>query len=356
MQDRDLAELYQVTTGNLNKAVKRNIRRFPHLHPMTKKVIILNAKVIKKSQLSTKNNEIPTKMRLFPKNIITLLSHIYVSCNMFLGFGLDAWITIVTLVMVMSALILTQLRADLVFLSAVGVLFVTGVLNANEAFAGFISTPVLIIGVMCVVVAGLSSTGVIQRISRHVLGKPKGEIQALMRLTLPVVILSSFIVNSTVVMIFVGVVNMWARKLEIKASRLFIPMSYAAVMGGALLLFVTPSGLVVSGLYTLETGQTLNLFEPFLPALACLAAGMLAVFALRGLLPDRIGSETAFEKTGDYTLEMMVTSNNPHITQLPTYPLTTFRFLKMKNRFRLGGGWESTFLGREVNFCSTIIY
>ena len=31
MQDRDLAELYQVTTGNLNKAVKRNIRRFPHL-------------------------------------------------------------------------------------------------------------------------------------------------------------------------------------------------------------------------------------------------------------------------------------------------------------------------------------
>lgn len=92
---------------------------------------------------------------------------------MFLGFGLDAWITIVTLVMLMSALMLTQLRADLVFLSAVGVLFVTGVLNANEAFAGFISTPVLIIGVMCVVVAGLSSTGVIQRISRHVLGKPK---------------------------------------------------------------------------------------------------------------------------------------------------------------------------------------
>lgn len=29
MLDRDLAELYQVTTGNLNKAVKRNIKRFP---------------------------------------------------------------------------------------------------------------------------------------------------------------------------------------------------------------------------------------------------------------------------------------------------------------------------------------
>ena len=47
---------------------------------------------------------------------------------MFLGFGLDAWITIVTLVLVIFALVRTRLRADLVFLSAVGVLFVTGVL------------------------------------------------------------------------------------------------------------------------------------------------------------------------------------------------------------------------------------
>jgi di/tricarboxylate transporter len=234
---------------------------------------------------------------------------------MFLGFGLDAWITIVTLVLVIFALVRTRLRADLVFLSAVGVLFVTGVLNAGEAFAGFTSTPVLVIGVMCVVVAGLSSTGVIQRISKYVLGKPKGEFQTFVRLMLPVAVLSSFIVNSTVVMIFTGVVKMWARKFKLKASRLFIPMSYAAVMGGALLIFVTPSGLVISGLYTAETGQTLNIFEPFLPALACLAAGMVVIFALRRLLPDRTSSEAAFEKTDDYTIEMMVTSNNPHIAK-----------------------------------------
>ena len=234
---------------------------------------------------------------------------------MFLGFGLDAWITIVTLVLVIFALVRTRLRADLVFLSAVGVLFVTGVLNAGEAFAGFTSTPVLVIGVMCVVVAGLSSTGVIQRISKYVLGRPKGEFQAFVRLMLPVAVLSSFIVNSTVVMIFTGVVKMWARKFKLKASRLFIPMSYTAVMGGALLIFVTPSGLVISGLYTAETGQTLNIFEPFLPALACLAVGMVVIFALRRLLPDRTSSEAAFEKTDDYTIEMMVTSNNPHIAK-----------------------------------------
>lgn len=94
---------------------------------------------------------------------------------MFLGFGIDAWITIATLVAVMSLLLFTRLRADIVFLGAVGVLFVTGVLNVTEAFSGFISTPSLVIGVMCVVVAGLSYTGVLQWITNHVLGQPKGK-------------------------------------------------------------------------------------------------------------------------------------------------------------------------------------
>lgn len=230
---------------------------------------------------------------------------------MFLGFGLDAWITIVTLVAVMSALLFTRLRADVVFLSAVGVLFVTGVLNTTEAFSGFISTAALIIGVMCVVVAGLSYTGVLQWITRHLLGQPKGEGQIFMRLTLPVAVLSSFIVNDTVVMFFVGVVKMWAKKLGIKPSHLLIPMAYAAGMGGALTIMVTTSGLVISGLYAAETGQPLNIFESSLPALACLGVGMLVIFTLRGLLPDRSSSESVFDKTDEYTVEMLVTSIPP---------------------------------------------
>lgn len=132
-------------------------------------------------------------------------------------------------------------------------LFVTGVLNTTEAFSGFISTAALIIGVMCVVVAGLSYTGVLQWITRHLLGQPKGECQIFLRLTLPVAVLSSFIVNDTVVMFFVSVVKMWAKKLGIKSSHLLIPMAYAAGMGGALTIMVTTSGLVISGLIVCGT-------------------------------------------------------------------------------------------------------
>ncbi len=55
----------------------------------------------------------------------------------FLGFNLYAWITIITVLSMFTVLLFTKLRADLVFLGAIAILFVTGVLDAKEAFSGF---------------------------------------------------------------------------------------------------------------------------------------------------------------------------------------------------------------------------
>ena len=70
----------------------------------------------------------------------------------FLGFGIDAWITIVTVLSMFTVLLTTKLRTDLVFLGAIGILCVSGVLDAKEAFSGFSSTSVVVIGVLFVVV------------------------------------------------------------------------------------------------------------------------------------------------------------------------------------------------------------
>ena len=65
----------------------------------------------------------------------------------FLGFNLYAWITIATVLTMFTVLLFTKIRADVAFLGAIGVLFVTGVLDAKEAFSGFSSTSVVVIGV-----------------------------------------------------------------------------------------------------------------------------------------------------------------------------------------------------------------
>ena len=233
----------------------------------------------------------------------------------FLGFNIHAWITIATVLTMFTILLTTKLRTDLVFLGAIGVLFVTGVLDAKEAFSGFSSTSVVVIGVLFVVVAGLTYTGVLQWMVKHLLGQPDSYSKAIFRLMLPVAALSSFLSNTTVVALFVNIVKMWSKKLGIAPSKLLIPLSYASGMGGVCTLIGTPPNLIISGLYADHSGHTMNVLATTIPGLFCLLVGILSILAMRKLLPDRKAPDNAFESTADYTVEMMVTADNPHIGQ-----------------------------------------
>ena len=270
----------------------------------------------------------------------------------FLGFGLHAWITIVTVLTMFTVLLFTKLRADLVFLGAIGILFVTGVLDAKEAFSGFSSTSVIVIGVLFVVVAGLTYTGVLQWIVKNMLGQPKTYSKAVIRLMLPVAALSSFLSNTTVVALFVGIVKMWSKKLNISPSKLLIPLSYASGMGGVCTLIGTPPNLIISGLYADHTGTTMNVLATTIPGLFCLAVGVLSIIAMRRLLPDRKAPESDSEDTAEYTVEMLVPSTNKFIGETLGYAglldVKGGRLIKMrhfdnvavpidKNEFIMGG-------------------
>lgn len=231
----------------------------------------------------------------------------------FLGFGLDAWITIVTVLVMFTVLLFTKLRSDVVFLCAVGVLYVTGVLDAKEALSGISQVSVAVVGVLFVVIAGLMHTGVLQWIVKNLLGTPSTYTKAVTRLMLPVAALSSFLSNTTVVALFVNIVKMWAKKLGVSPSKLLIPLSYASGMGGVCTLIGTPPNLIISGLYEAKTGEAMNILATTIPGLFCLAIGVLSLIAMRRLLPNRKSPEEAFESTGDYTVEMLVPSDNPHI-------------------------------------------
>ena len=232
---------------------------------------------------------------------------------MLLGLGIDAWITIVTVVGMFSILLFTKLRSDLVFLSAIAVLYVTGVLTDKEAFSGFSASSVITIGVLFVVVAGLTHTGVLQWIVKHLLGQPISYARAVTRLMLPVAVLSSFLSNTTVVTIFVSIVKMWAKKLRISPSKLLIPLSYASGMGGVCTLIGTPPNMIISGLYTEKTGEAMNVLATAIPGLFCLCVGVLSVIAMRRLLPDHQAPESGSEDTVDYKVELLVPSDNKYI-------------------------------------------
>ena len=192
----------------------------------------------------------------------------------------------------------------------------------------------------------------LQWIVKHLLGQPKTYSKAVIRLMLPVAALSSFLSNTTVVALFVGIVKMWSKKLGVSPSKLLIPLSYASGMGGVCTLIGTPPNLIISGLYADHTGTAMNVLATTIPGLFCLFIGVLSIIAMRRLLPNRKAPESDSEDTTEYTVEMLVPSNNKFIGETLDYAglceVKGGRLIKMrhfdnvqvhinKNEFIMGG-------------------
>lgn len=208
---------------------------------------------------------------------------------------------------------LTSLGAEVVFLGALAVLLLSGVLDTPTALAGFSNPGMITVAVLYIVVAGLQQTGGLDLVSRSVLGLPQGQTRALIRLIVPVVSLSAFLNNTPIVAMFIPAVGDWCRKLRISPSKLMIPLSYAAIMGGMCTLIGTSTNLVVNGLLMAETdGPGLGMFALVPVGLPCAIAGsLMLILAQRWLLPQRKPAITGTDDPREYTVEMVVEGNSP---------------------------------------------
>ena len=224
-----------------------------------------------------------------------------------------AWITIATVITIIAVMLFTKVRTDAVMLIAIGVLFVTGVLDAKEMCGGFSAGTVVVTGVLAVVMAGLRYTGVLHWMLRHVFGMPDHYQTALLRMMVPVSMMSAFISNTMLTVLFGNVLKRWARKLSIAPSKLYLPMIYAVQMGGVCTLIGTSTNIVVADLYESATGKTMNIFSILIPGTLCLVVGIVFIIAVRRWLPERKAPEEAFEAANDYTVELRVPSDNPNI-------------------------------------------
>lgn len=205
--------------------------------------------------------------------------------------GLDAWITLVTMFGVFLTLLLTNTKAHVAFFTAIAILNVSGVLSLEEAFAGFDTPSIITVGLLFLVIAGLRHTGALEWMVSHLMGQPKTYPRAIIRLMLPVGILSSFMSNTGTTALFQDVIKKWAEKLGMAPSKLLIPLAYSASLGGLLTLIGTPPNLIIAGMYAKSTGNAMNTFAPFPVAICCLLASIIIVVLLRNLLPTRLSAD-----------------------------------------------------------------
>ena len=178
---------------------------------------------------------------------------------------------------------------DLVALSAMGVLLVTGILSADETLAVFSNSAPVVIGCMFVLSAGLERTGAIDSLARvfmRIAGTT--EWRAQLALALLIVPLSALVNHLPVVVVFVPVILALARNTDLKASRLLIPLSYFSILGGTCTLIGMKTNLLVNGIAHRSGLAPFGMFEitPLGLIYAVVGVAYLLIFA-RKLLPYR---------------------------------------------------------------------
>lgn len=198
--------------------------------------------------------------------------------------------------------------ADLLFVGAVALLAAFGIINPQEAFAGFANPGMLIVAAMFVVAGGLRETGVMEYLGDRLLGRVQTEGRALAVLA-AVLIPSALILNNTPkVALLVPVLIAWCRKRRISPSRLLMPLSFLSILGGPCSLIGTSTNLVVQGLLRDSGLREMGYFEIGAVGLPCALLGTAYMLTLgRRLMPDRKDLIEQLDATRrQYLVEMLV--------------------------------------------------
>ncbi len=234
--------------------------------------------------------------------------------------GWEGWLTIAVVLSVLGGLVSGRASPVGILFSGLAVLITATAISGTEqlltttaAAEGFGSSGLITVGLLFVVAAGLTRTGAVALIANPLIGRAEGLRSAQWRLLTPVAGLSAFLNNTPIVALFLPVVDDLARRLQLPASRLYLPLSYAAILGGTCTLIGTSTNLIVNDLLrTQNAAPGLALFDlAWVGVPATLAGLAYLLIASPWLLPDRRDATADRLDPKRYTVEVEVTAEGP---------------------------------------------
>lgn len=230
--------------------------------------------------------------------------------------SLQAWIVVAIVVGSLVMLARGRQSPELVMIGGLVALLLSGILTPAQALAGFANEGMITVAAMYVVAAGLRETGGIELVVRYLYGRANHVRHAQLKVMLPTIFMSAFLNNTPVVATFIPAITAWARRNDISASKLLIPLSYAAIFGGTCTLIGTSTNLVVNGLWVAEGGAGLRMFDIAWVGIPVALTGIAYVMLVGArLLPDNKVAKGLFDNPREYTVEMIVDPSGPLVNQ-----------------------------------------
>ncbi len=213
----------------------------------------------------------------------------------------EAWIMLSILIIMFGLLVWNKLPAWIVFMGTLTVTMTLQLAPENDLLKGFANSGVATVGVLFTVAAGMYSTGAITIIADRLIGLPKSLNVAQWKILPPVAVGSAFLNNTPLVAMMIPVVRDISQTARLAASKLFIPLSFASILGGAATLIGTSTNLIIAGLVSdaiadgsLTGMDPINIFDPTWIGLPAAVVGIVfIIFIGVRLLPEPKNEEAA---------------------------------------------------------------
>ncbi len=237
--------------------------------------------------------------------------------------GLDA--SQILLLAILGAVILLLsaewLRVDLSAILIILALSFSRILTPEEALSGFSSEPAILVAAVFVMSGALFRTGLSERFGTWVQSLVTDRFERIVGVIMPLVgMLSAFTHHVTLTAIMVPVTLRISRETGVPASRLLMPMSFAASLGTTITIIGAPAFLIADGLLRSAGRPGLGIFSIAPIGLALTAAGTLFILLNgRFLLPDHKGQDDTgehFRLDGYYT-ELVLMPESPMLGKTP---------------------------------------
>ena len=230
--------------------------------------------------------------------------------------SLNAYLTLAILVVTFGLLVKTKLPAAAVFLGALTAAITLNLAPTQELLKGFSNQGMLTVAFLYMVAAGMYATGAISIIMNKLIGLPRSIMAAQVKILPPIAVGSAFLNNTPLVAMMIPVIRDLTQSARLPAKHLYLPLSFASILGGVCTIIGTSTNLVILGLVAdvmaeapgnLPTMRPLKMFDPAWVGFPAAVIGISFMFFFgRFLLPRDTAEENTRPQRRMYKAEFEV--------------------------------------------------
>jgi len=228
----------------------------------------------------------------------------------------DLVLVVLVVIFIIASLYIELYGPALTFVIGIAVLGVFGVLTPKEILSGFANEQVMVIIMLLLIGDTIRSTNISELLFGRVFSRSRTYPGFLTRMMIWVAGLSAFLNNTPLVAVMMPYVKLWSEKHNISPSKLLMPLSYAAILGGCATLIGTSTNLIVNGLVVdqdiIPGLPALNIFDFVYVGFPMIIIGAIYIYLFGNkILPDNKATEDkSTENKRNYLVETQVKKNS----------------------------------------------